>query len=161
MNHYFNKNFALAKIFSLVSPLIIVLLYLISITEPALGKFLQGGYFVVLSITFLFIFKTLCGGIKNINTLFLFIFIFFIGSRIVLDLFNVNDISEVNFFYKHTLSISTINIIIFNVNLSLCSYILGGWLFYKYANYNINKFFPSTDNFKLKRLVVFMFLLGQ
>jgi hypothetical protein len=75
------------KIFSLLSPLIIVLLYLISIIEPDLGKNLQEIYFIVLSISFLIIFKRLCGSIKNINTLFLFIFLFFIGSRIIFDFF--------------------------------------------------------------------------
>ena len=141
MNYYFKTTFSLMKIFSLLSPLIIVLLYLISIIEPVLGKYLQEIYFIVLSISFLIIFKKLCGSIKNINTLFLLVFLFFIGSRIILDFFNVYDISEVNFFYKHTLSKATINLMIFNVNLSLCSYIFGGLLFYKYSNFNSNNFF--------------------
>jgi hypothetical protein len=148
------------KIFSLLSPLIIVLLYLISIIEPDLGKNLQEIYFIVLSISFLIIFKRLCGSIKNINTLFLFIFLFFIGSRIIFDFFNVNDISEVNFFYKHTLSKSTVNLMIFNINLSLFSYIIGGLIFYKYLNFNSNNLFPSTVNLNIKKLIVFMFLLG-
>jgi len=148
-------------IFGIVLFLILeFLLYGFYSSNPGLCKFTLQLSFIGIVIYSFYIFKKLTGSFFSIHTLFLGLFIYFLGSRVILDFFGYMNIHELDYYSVYTISFKTLCRTLLNLNIAVATYLIGAILFLvRHPNFSF-KIATQDSVYSKNRLIDVLFVIG-
>lgn len=145
----------------ILSILGMILLYLISGYYFEISKWFLEFSFIIIVIISYYYFYFLTGSKFSIHSLFLSLFIFFLGSRVILDFLGYSDFHELTYYKEYTLSNNTACRVILNLNIAVLAYLLGVIIFYlKKGRRNLDILRSHSSIFTKNKLIDILFIIG-